>query len=103
LVEDCDHGDLDPRYCDENGDLVADAPSDSSMGLDPDRLIFAYTPVEDPAQFRGVWAGFLAHLEKAVSRDVLFFPVQSTRPRSKPCGRGDFTLRDSIREVFPWQ
>lgn len=77
LVEDCAHGDLDQRYCDANGDLVADPPGDSRMLLDPDRLIFAYTPVEDPAQFRGVWAGFLAHLEKAVSRDVLFFPVQS--------------------------
>ena len=77
LVEDCAHGDLDQRYCDANGDLVADPPGDPRMLLDPDRLIFAYTPVEDPAQFRGVWAGFLAHLEKAVSRDVLFFPVQS--------------------------
>ncbi|MEC9242194.1 MAG: phosphate/phosphite/phosphonate ABC transporter substrate-binding protein [Gemmatimonadota bacterium] len=77
LVEDCAHGDLDQRYCDANGDLVADPPGDPRMLLDPDRLIFAYTPVEDPAQFRDVWAGFLAHLEKAVSRDVLFFPVQS--------------------------
>ena len=77
LVEDCAHGDRDQRYCDANGDLVADPPGDPRMLLDPDRLIFAYTPVEDPAQFRGVWAGFLAHLEKAVSRDVLFFPVQS--------------------------
>ncbi len=77
LVEDCAHGDLDPRYCDGNGDLVADPPGDPRMRLDPERLIFAYTPVEDPAQFRDVWAGFLAHLEKAVSRDVLFFPVQS--------------------------
>ena len=77
LVEDCAHGDLDQRYCDANGDLVADPPGDPRILLDPDRLIFAYTPVEDPAQFRDVWAGFLAHLEKAVSRDVLFFPVQS--------------------------
>jgi phosphonate transport system substrate-binding protein len=77
LIEDCPHGDLDPRYCDANGDLVADPTGDPSMRLDPDRLIFAYTPVEDPAQFRDVWAGFLAHLERAVSRDVLFFPVQS--------------------------
>ncbi len=77
LVEDCAHGDLDQRYCDANGDLVADPPGDPRMLLDPDRLIFAYTPVEDPAQFRDVWAGFLAHLEKAVSRDVLIFPVQS--------------------------
>ncbi len=77
LVEDCAHGDLDPRYCDENGDMVADPSTDSRTSLDPERLIFAYTPVEDPAQFRDVWAGFLTHLEKAVSRDVLFFPVQS--------------------------
>jgi phosphonate transport system substrate-binding protein len=77
LAEDCVHGDLDQRYCDGNGDLVADAPGDPRMRLDPDRLIFAYTPVEDPAQFRDVWAGFLAHVEKTVDRDVLFFPVQS--------------------------
>lgn len=77
LVEDCARGDLDPRYCDRNGDLVADPSADPRRQLDPERLIFAYTPVEDPAQFRGVWAGFLAHLEKAVSREVLFFPVQS--------------------------
>jgi len=77
LVEDCAHGDLDQRYCDGNGDLVADPPQDPRMVLNPERLIFAYTPVEDPAQFRDVWAGVLEHLEKAVSRDILFFPVQS--------------------------
>lgn len=77
LVEDCDRGDLDRRYCDRDGDLVADAPTDESLLLDPERLIFAYTPVEDPAQFRDVWAGFLRHLETAVEREVLFFPVQS--------------------------
>ncbi len=77
LVEDCAHGDLDPRYCDANGDMVADPTGDPRMRLDPERLIFAYTPVEDPAQFRNVWAGFLDHLERAVSREVLFFPVQS--------------------------
>jgi len=77
LVEDCPRGDLDPRYCDRNGDLVADPPGDPRTRLDPARLIFAYTPVEDPAQFRDVWAGFLDHLEKAVSRELLFFPVQS--------------------------
>ena len=64
LVEDCTHGDLDQRYCDSDGDLVADPSMDPSTRLDPERLIFAYTPVEDPAQFRGVWAGFLQHLEK---------------------------------------
>lgn len=77
LVEDCPHGDLDVRYCDRNGDLVADPPGDQRLRLDPDVLIFAYTPVEDPAQFRDVWRGFLDHLEGIVAREVRFFPVQS--------------------------
>ena len=70
-------GDLDVRYCDRNGDLVADPPGDMGFRLDPEVLIFAYTPVEDPAQFRDVWRGFLDHLEGIVSREVRFFPVQS--------------------------
>jgi phosphonate transport system substrate-binding protein len=77
VIEDCPHGDLDPRYCDRDGDLVADLPSDPAWRLDPEALIFAYTPVEDPAQFRDVWAGFLRHLEAESERPVRFFPVQS--------------------------
>jgi phosphonate transport system substrate-binding protein len=77
LVEECSRGDLDVRYCDRNGDLVADPATTDPVRLDPERLIFAYTPVEDPAQFREVWAGFLEHMERVVGREVLFFPVQS--------------------------
>jgi phosphonate transport system substrate-binding protein len=77
LAQDCPRGDLDLRYCDENSDLVADPVADLDQRLDPARLIFAYTPVEDPAQFREVWAGFLDHLSRLVQRPVQFFPVQS--------------------------
>jgi phosphonate transport system substrate-binding protein len=76
-LAECPRGDLDKRYCDVNGDLVADAPTDSSKWLDPDTLIFAYTPVEDPAVYRGVWADFLDHMEKVTGKKVVFFPVQS--------------------------
>ncbi|MEM7417312.1 MAG: phosphate/phosphite/phosphonate ABC transporter substrate-binding protein [Gemmatimonadota bacterium] len=76
LVEDCVRGDLDARYCDRDNDLVADV-SHEGLLLDPATLVFAYTPVEDPAQFRGVWSDFLQHLEEIVDREVLFFPVQS--------------------------
>jgi phosphonate transport system substrate-binding protein len=77
LVEECLRGDLDVRYCDRDGDMVADPARDPPIRLDPERIIFAYTPVEDPAQYRDVWAGFLDHMERTVGRDVLFFPVQS--------------------------
>jgi phosphonate transport system substrate-binding protein len=46
---DCLPSELDSRYCDRTGDMVADPPTDPSQWLDPDTLIFTYTPVEDPA------------------------------------------------------
>jgi phosphonate transport system substrate-binding protein len=68
---------LDPRFRDANGDMVADAPADAKDWVDPPTLVFAYTPVEDPAVYAKVWDGFLRHLEKATGRKVQFFPVQS--------------------------
>ncbi len=77
MAEDCPRGDLDERYCDRDGDLVADAPKDSSKWLDPSTLIFAYTPVEDPAVYKEAWADFITHMEKTTGKKVVFFPVQS--------------------------
>lgn len=68
---------LDPRFTDADGDMVADAPTDPSEWVDPNVLIFAYTPVEDPAVYRGVWKEFLEHMEKVTGKRVQFFPVQS--------------------------
>ena len=48
----CPRGTLDKRFCDRNGDLVADTPTDPSQWVDPNPLIFAYTPVEDPAVYK---------------------------------------------------
>ncbi len=73
----CPRGELDSRYCDTNGDMVADAPTDPKQWIDPATLVFAYTPVEDPEVYRGVWDGFLRHLEKTTGKRVQFFPVQS--------------------------
>src|SRR5699024_6660991 len=47
---------LSSRFTDTNGVLVADAPTDESQWVDPDTLVFAYTPVEDPAVYAEVWA-----------------------------------------------
>jgi len=68
---------LDSRYTDADGDLIADIPSDPAQQVDPSTLIFAYTPVEDPAVYAEVWAGFLEHMEKLTGKKVQFFPVQS--------------------------
>ncbi len=76
-AQDCPRGDLDARYCDIDGDLIADIPTDPADQIDPDTLIFAYTPVEDPAVYETAWADFLTHLEEATGKDVVFFPVQN--------------------------
>ncbi len=76
-AEDCPRGDLDERFCDRDGDLIADIPTDPSQWIDPDTLIFAYTPVEDPSVYRTAWADFLEFLEKKTGKKVVFFPVQS--------------------------
>ena len=36
-------GDLDPQYCDDNGDLVADTPKDPKKLKTPNTLVFTYT------------------------------------------------------------
>ena len=76
-AQSCPRGALDARFCDANGDLVADAPKDAKLWVDPPVLIFAYTPVEDPAVYARVWDGFLKHMEKLTGKRVQFFPVQS--------------------------
>jgi len=68
---------LDQRYQDQNGDLIADIPSDAANLVDPSTLIFAYTPVEDPAVYREVWSEFLEHLSDETGKKIQFFPVQS--------------------------
>ncbi|MWJ28941.1 phosphate/phosphite/phosphonate ABC transporter substrate-binding protein [Halomonas sp. ZH2S] len=69
--------DLSSRFIDSDGDMVADTPADETQWTDPDTLVFAYTPVEDPAVYAEVWAGFLEHMEAVTGKRVQFFPVQS--------------------------
>ncbi|MFN3824208.1 MAG: phosphate/phosphite/phosphonate ABC transporter substrate-binding protein [Pseudorhodobacter sp.] len=68
---------LDARYTDADGDFVADIPTDPSQLVDPSMLVFAYTPVEDPAVYADVWKPFLDHMSALTGKQVEFFPVQS--------------------------
>jgi phosphonate transport system substrate-binding protein len=75
---------LDSRFTDADGDLIADIPTDASQLVDPDTLIFAYTPVEDPAVYAEVWTGFLEHMEEVpgacMSRASTPAPIRSRSP-----------------------
>lgn len=78
LADDCpNRGDLDDMFCDADGDLVADTPTDPSLLRDPSTIVFAYTPVEDPAVYANIFSEFLDHLRECTGRNVVYFNVQS--------------------------
>lgn len=68
---------LDKRYEDKDGDMVADLPEDESEWVDPDVLIFTYSPVEDPAVYREVFEEFVSYLEQELGRPVQYFNIKS--------------------------
>ena len=75
---DCkNRGDLDKRYCDDNGDLVADTPKDAGKQLDPDTLVFSYTPVEDPSVYENVFKEFMDYLAKKTGKPVKWYGADS--------------------------
>ena len=76
-VECPNRGDLDTRFCDDNGDLVADTPTDAAELLDPDTLIFSYTPVEDPSVYENVFEEFITHLAQVTGKNVKWYGAES--------------------------
>jgi phosphonate transport system substrate-binding protein len=78
LADECkSRGRLDPMYCDENGDLTADLPKDQKKWKNPSTLIFTYTPVEDPAVYKQIFADFQDYLAKATGKKVVYYTVHS--------------------------
>src|SRR5258708_2618400 len=78
LAQECkNRGQLDTLYCDENNDLVADVPTDPKKLKDPATLVFAYTPVEDPAVYQNIFKPFTDFLAQCTGKRVVYYPVQS--------------------------
>ncbi len=78
LAQECkNRGQLDVRYCDDNGDLVADTPTDPSQWLDPDPLVFSYTPVEDPSVYENVFEEFMDYLSQVTGKRVKWYGAES--------------------------
>ena len=70
-------GQLEQIYCDLNNDLVADVPTDPAKQKDPSTLVFAYTPIEDPAVYQNLMKPFVEYLGTCTGKKVVYFPVQS--------------------------
>ena len=77
-AEQCAHrGKLDVLYCDEDRDLIADAPKDPKKLVSPDTLIFAYVPVEDPAVYATTFSDLLRYIEKVTGKKTQYFGPQN--------------------------
>jgi len=78
MAQECpNRGDLDSIYCDSNGDMVADTPTDPSKQKDPSTIVFTYTPVEDPAVYEDLFSPFVKYLSDCLGKKVVFYQVQS--------------------------
>ncbi len=77
-VDDCkNRGELDSNYCDEDKNLVAEAPKDKAKWKDPSTLVFAYTPIEDPAVYANLFKGFTEYLGACTQKKIVYYTVQS--------------------------
>ena len=69
--------DLDPAYCDNNKDLVADTAADPAHQRSPSTLVFSCTPVEDPSVYEQLFKPFADYLGRCTARRVVFFQAHS--------------------------
>lgn len=74
---DCDHGELDSAYCVDGDKMVAKPPADPKNWKDPSTLVFAYTPVEDPAVYANAFKPFVDYLSQCTGKKVVYYPVLS--------------------------
>jgi phosphonate transport system substrate-binding protein len=89
-AEDCSNrGQLDDAYCDANKDLVADIPAKTR---DPSVIVFAYTPVEDPAVYENAFKPFTEYLSKCMDKRVVYYPVQSNSAEIEAMRSGRLTV-----------
>jgi phosphonate transport system substrate-binding protein len=88
-AECANRGQLDDAYCDANQDLVADIPAKTR---DPSVIVFAYTPVEDPAVYENAFKPFTAHLAQCTGKRVVYYPVQSNSAEIEAMRSGRLTV-----------
>ncbi len=74
---------LASRFADTDGDLIADAPTDPSKFLDPDKLTFSYVAIDDPAIYRDIWKPFTDHLANVTGKQVEYLMVDSVKDQMK--------------------
>ena len=85
-------GDLDAIYCDQNKDLLADAPSDPAKRKNPSTILMSYTPQEDAQAYEKLWQPFVDHIAQCAGKKARFFQVHSPAATVEAIRSGRITL-----------
>ena len=70
-------GDLDTRFCDSDGDLLADTPKDPRKLMNPKTLVFSYTAVEDPSVYENVFVELMDYIAEKTGKQVKWYGPES--------------------------
>ena len=74
---DCPRGSLSSQFCDRDGDMMADTPSDPKEWLNPYTLIFGNVPSQSFMFKHNAQKALMKHIEKITGKRVEFFPYQT--------------------------
>jgi phosphonate transport system substrate-binding protein len=69
---------MSEAYRDADGDLIADAPSDAGKLQKVEKIGFCLVAGDDPAQSKTDWRDFMAALEKATGKQVVYLDELAT-------------------------
>ncbi|MBC7624727.1 MAG: phosphate/phosphite/phosphonate ABC transporter substrate-binding protein [Aeromicrobium sp.] len=71
-------GDLDTIYCDEDRNLLADAPSNPAKLKNPKTILLSYSPQEDTATYEKMWSPYVQFMTQCLGLPVRFLQVHSS-------------------------
>ncbi len=70
-TKNCPHGDLSPKFCDKDNDMLADAENNPDKWIDPYTLIFGYT--ENQELYEKAQKALGKYIEKHTGKKIKFF------------------------------
>jgi len=73
----CPHGALSKQFCDRDGDMMADTPTDPKAWIDPYTLVFGTVPSQSFMFDKGTKKALREHIEKITGKQVTIFPYQT--------------------------
>lgn len=65
-------------YCDRDGDMLPDPPLSSIAWRNPSTLVWAFSPIEDPAIYAELLKPFTEHLKSCTGRQIVYYPIQTS-------------------------